>query len=182
MNQGSEQELLIEPGPGIGMVGAFQNPGTTIWNNSAVAWKPFTPTLLNFTLGTNPPPSLSNNSRYLVDGKTVDMIIALKFGSGATWSATDWGIGIPADAGPILDTSGLFNNHGHFGTWSVLDISTGDYHEGNTFFVTGFAQPIRMRVADDIGGIPNTANMRQGVPITFAVGDELYITTRYEKS
>lgn len=169
-------QTLLAEGFGIALSGGFQNPPTRITDDSAGSWFPYTPALVNFTIGSGG----SNKGFALFDGFTLDVRIEIKFGVGATLGATEWGIELPTQAGsPVNQTR--TQGHACMGDWSVFDASAALVYQGGVFFgpplTTGM---LRMRVQDDISAGATTSGMKQGLPINFDVQDELVVIARLE--
>jgi len=172
---------LIAAGGGITLSGSFQDPPTTITDNSALGWLPFTPDTLQFTLG-----NALNSSRYLQndfigDAGTIDVIYAFRFGNTSTWNASEFELGLPSHTlnNPVFSTSDLYALHQIFGHWTLFDSSANLWYEGRTFLgAPGGSHPVRMRWGDDIIG--TNTSLRQGTPITIATNDELVVTLHCE--
>lgn len=172
---GCGASLNLAPNPlftgdnsGIIITGTLQNPGTTITATDATAWRPFTPTTTNFSLG-----NATIDARQLVNGKTIDLLITIKFGGTSTWGAAQFEITPPW---PIYTPGAIPDNVGALGRWSVFDDSAANYREGFIFQTN--AGNIAFRVGDDSGGSITT--MQQGTPITFTSFDELHLQAHYE--
>lgn len=164
----------ISAGPGIDVTGS----GTVaspyvITAHGAKAWVAYTPTLTNFTLGNG-----VNGSRYLLNGKTVDIVVALRFGTTSTFTATAWQISLPAGLTPFFDANTITVGHVR-GRASMKDASASLFYKGDVNLVnTGGA--IRIRFGDDASGIGAAGDVKQGVPFTWANLDELVLMTRFE--
>lgn len=162
----------IDDGPGIILTGT--NP-VVISTQSAQAWTAYTPTLTNFTLGNG-----LNSSRYMLNGKTLDVIVALRFGTTSTFTATEWQISLPAGVTAFFDANLIYVGHSR-GEASMKDASAGSpWFEGDVFLTNTGTGPLRVRFGDDSGGIATTATVKQGVPFTWTTSDELVLKTRIE--
>jgi len=164
----------ISAGPGINVSGA----GTVvspyvITAQSALAWVSYTPTLTNFTLGNG-----VNGSRYLLNGKTVDVVVALRFGTTSTFTATAWQISLPAGLTAFFDPSSITNGHVR-GRCSMKDASAALFYKGEVY-LSNTGGPIRVRFGDDATGIGAAGDLKQGVPFTWTNLDELVLMTRLE--
>jgi len=163
-------ELIAGPGITINTV----DDQHTVTATSALAWQAWTPATTNFTLG-----NAVNASRYLINGKTVDLVFAVRFGTTSTWTATAWEIGMPPACTPYLAPSTLGVGHVR-GRASFKDITAVDQFFKGEVFVSSTGLPLRLRFGDDAGGIGTSGNVRQGTPFTFANGDEIVFSTRLE--
>lgn len=169
-----EANTLIAAGPGINAVGSLDDPGVTLWADAGLAWIPYTPALGQFSLGVGG----VSACKYHLDGKTLDVEVNLRLGTGGTLNAVEWEIGMPAGLVPNLGNA-PGTRHAVEGDWSVFDFSANLFYEGRTFVgVLPSATPLRMRAGDDSGG--NFLTVQQGTPITFAVSDEISATYRLE--
>lgn len=158
----------LTAGAGITITGS--NP-YNISATSATAWTAYTPTLTNLTLGNG-----TNESRYKIVGKTIDVVIALQFGTTSTFAAAQFQIGLPAGITPFLGATQIVINH-VIGVAGVHDNSANLYYSLDPI-ITGNANPISFRFGDDAGGSNN--NVQQAVPITFANLDKLVSRQRFE--
>jgi hypothetical protein len=161
---------LIE-GPGIDIT-----PGepAIIAAESAAAWVTYSPTTVNFTLGNG-----TNASRYLLVGKTIDVIVAFKFGSTSTFGASNWRVGLPAGVAPFFDT--LVISAGHSRGWASLyddSAATQKYWQGQTFIQSGTSTPLGVRFGSASAGTNTEVNST--VPFPWATGDELLLRARFE--
>jgi len=146
--------------------------GTQITAHSALAWVTFTPATTNFTLG-----NALNESRYLLNGKTLDVIYAIRFGTTSTFTATAWRLGLPAGAVPFFGVNTIASQHVH-GFGSLKDASAGTPWFSVEPTIDGNANPVRLRFGDDAGG--TNTNIAQGTPFTFTTSDELVAKMRFE--
>lgn len=161
---------LIE-GVGIDIV---EGEPAEISAESAKAWLTYNPALVNFTLGNG-----FNGSRYLLVGKTLDVLVSLKFGSTSTFGAGAWRIGLPAGVTPYFDS--LLITNGHSRGWASLyddSAATQKYWQGQAFLVSGSATPIGIRFGSATTGTNTEVNST--VPFTWANGDELSLRARFE--
>jgi hypothetical protein len=167
----SAPTCAIDDGPGIILTGT--NP-VVISTQSAQAWTAYTPTLTNFTLGND-----INASRYMLNGKTLDVVVALRFGTTSTFTSTEWQISLPAGVTPFFDVNLIYVGHSR-GEASMKDASAGSpWFEGDVFLSnTGGA--LRVRFGDDSAGIATTAGVKQGTPFTWTTSDELTLKARLE--
>lgn len=172
---GCGQNLNAAPPPlfatdtnGIIITGTQQNPGTTITAVDATAWRPFTPTTINFTVGNG-----DVEARQLVNGKNVDLIITIRFAGSSTWAGAQFEIAPPW---PIYSPGTIKDNIGQLGRWSIFDASAANWREG--FLIQTPGDNIAFRVGDDNSGTNTT--MQQGTPITFTTFDELHLQAHYE--
>jgi len=163
----AEPTCTLVAGAGITIQG-----GDTIQAHSALPWVSFLPTTANFTLGNG-----LNDSRYLLVGKTVDVIIALRFGTTSTFSATQWRIGMPAGTVPFFGPGAIAVNH-VAGAASMRDQSAGSPWFSGETILNNNATPIQVRYGDDAGG--TNSLVMQGVPFTWTNLDELVIRFRTE--
>lgn len=162
-------------GPGIDVTGS--GTALTPWvisSEAAQPWTPYTPTTANFTLGNG-----LNGSRYLLNGKTIDLEVIFSFGTTSTFGASEWQIGFPAGITPYIDPSFL-NIGTTIGFASMFDSSSASpWFEGDVFMrSTGL--PLRVRFGDDAGGISDTSTVRNTIPFTWANGDRLALKLRVE--
>jgi len=172
--------LLVNEGPGTRVDGYFQNPGITISARAGGAWRPFIPSTFSFSLG-----DAELWCRYLLDGKTVDIVYNILFGSTSSWTANEFELAIPSGlTAPLYSTSDLYALHQFVGDWSAFDRTAGLWYEGRAFLGTpsGTSHHIRMRTGDDLGAAGTADSVRQGTPFTFATGDELSVNVRIELS
>lgn len=163
----AEPTCTVTAGPGISVSGS--DP-TLITAHAAATWVTYIPGTTNFTLG-----NAVNASRYRLVGKTVDIIIAIQFGTQSTYTANDWALGFPAGTAPLFDGTGILSGHERSGRGSLKDVSAGSPWFEFEPFLQNQANPIKMRFGDDAGAIASTANVRQGTPFTFTTSDQLVI-------
>lgn len=171
---------LISFGPGINLAGRWQNPPTRVSADGAASWIYFTPVCTNFVLG-----NASVACRYLPDVNAIlggpgvtDILIAIRFGSTSTFTTTKWTIDIPLPLTNAFNTSNLYTDHAQVGDWSVYDASGAIYYEGRTVIADNLGTTIAFRFGDDLGGTNDF--VRNNAFITFAAGDELCATARFE--
>lgn len=172
------QQAEVEPvcelddGPGI-IIDTGTNP-PTISTVSASVWTSYAPTLTNFALGNG-----VDASRYLLNGKTLDVIAAFQFGTTSTFTATEWQISLPTGVTPFFDANLIYVGHSR-GMASMKDASAGSpWFEGDVF-LSNTGGPLRVRFGDDSGGIATTATVKQGVPFTWTTSDQLVLKARFE--
>lgn len=169
----AEPTCEIIAGPGIDVVCAFGQ--CTVTAESALPWVDWTPTVANFTLG-----NAENGSRYLINGKTLDVVFAIRFGTTSTYTTTAWEIGMPGGLTPFFDPNLIMDGHIR-GRVSFKDASAGSpWFKGELFLVSGSARPIRFRFSDDAGGIGASGDVRQNTPFTFTTSDEIVAQARFE--
>lgn len=158
----------VTAGAGILVTG-----GTIISAQSANQWVAYTPTTANFTLGNG-----LNDSRFLLNGKTLDVIVAFRFGTTSTFTATQWRVGLPGVSVPFFGTNTIALNHA-VGFSSMKDVSAvaAPFWSGETI-LTNNALPLSVRIGDDALG--SNAVLLQGAPFTFTTSDELVIRARFE--
>jgi hypothetical protein len=158
----------IAAGAGIQVSGGSPNFISAISGNP---WVAFTPTVANFTLG-----NALNSSRYRLNGKTIDVIWLIQFGTTSTYTATEWGFALPGGAVAFFDANGIMSGHERSGDASLKDVSAGSpWFEAEPVLVNA-ANPVRVRFGDDAGGIAATSMLKQGTPFTFTTGDQLAIS------
>lgn len=162
-------QLIAGPGADI-----TEGEPAIIGSDSAKAWLTYTPALLNFTLGNG-----FNGSRYLLVGKTLDVLVSLKFGSTSTFGASAWRIGLPVGVTPYFDSLFITNGHAR-GQASLYDDSaaTQKYWQGQAFLLSGTSTPIGIRFGSATAGTNTEVNST--VPFTWAAGDELSLRMRFE--
>lgn len=159
-------------GPGIDIDDS--GPTAVISARSAAAWVSYTPTTVNFGLGNG-----TNASRYLLVGKTLDVVVAFKFGTTSTYGASPWRVSLPAGAVPFFDT--LFISSGHSRGWASLyddSAATQKYWQGQVFILNGTATPLGVRFGSATTG--TNTEVSSTVPFTWATGDELIMRARFE--
>jgi len=164
----AEPVCTVTAGAGITVSG-----GTIIAAHSAAQWLTYVPTTANFTLGNG-----LNDSRYLLNGKTLDVIVAFRFGTTSTFTALQWRVGLPAGAVPFFGTNTIALNHSMNFT-SMKDVSAvaAPWFSGQTI-LTNNALPLSVRIGDDASGTNSV--LVQGSPFTFTNLDELVIRARFE--
>lgn len=163
----AEPTCTLVAGAGINIQG-----GSTIEAESALAWTPFTPATTNFTLG-----NALNDSRYLLAGKMLKVLYAIKFGTTSTFTATQWRLGLPAGAVPFFGANAIASNH-VAGLASMRDVSAGSpWFEGEAI-INQNANPVQIRFGDDAVG--TNALVMSTVPFTWANTDELVIRIQLE--
>lgn len=163
----SEPVCTVTAGAGITVGG-----GTVISAHSAAQWVNYVPTTANFTLGNG-----LNDSRYLLNGKTLDVIVAFRFGTTSTFAATQWRIGLPVGAVPFFGTNTIALNHS-MDFASMRDVSAGSPWFSGQTILTSNALPLSVRTGDDALGTNSV--LLQGNPFTFTTSDELVIRARFE--
>lgn len=162
----AEPTCVVTAGAGITVA------GSQISAHSAAAWTTYTPGVTNLVLG-----NALNESRYLLVGKTLDVLIALRFGTTSTFSAAAFRFGLPAGVTPFFGPNTIATQHVH-GFASMRDVSAGSpWFSGEPTLDTN-ANPLRIRFGDDAAG--TNTNVQQGTPFTFTNGDELVIKARFE--
>lgn len=162
----AEPTCTITEGAGIDI------SGTTITAHSALPWVSYLPATTNFTLG-----NALNESRYLLNGKTIDVKIAFRFGATSTFAAAPWQIGLPVGITPFFGPATIASNHVS-GFGSLRDLSAGAPWFTTKPILNGNPNPIQLRFGDDAVGT-NTL-VQQGTPFTFVAGDELTAYLRFE--
>jgi len=155
----------VTAGAGISVIG---NQVTAL---SAAAWTPFVPATTNFTLG-----NAVNESRYLLVGKTLDVLYAIRFGTTSTYTTSQWRIGLPAAAVPFFGPSQVALNHVS-GFGSIKDASASLFYSFEPIVNTN-ANPVQFRFGDDVGG--TNVVVAQNTPIVFTTSDELVARIRLE--
>lgn len=163
----SAPTCTVTAGAGISVSG-----GNTISAQSANQWTAYTPATTNFTLGNG-----LNDSRYLLNGKTIDVIVAFRFGTTSTYTATQWRIGLPAGVVPFFGTNTIALNHS-VGFASMRDVSAASPWWQGEAFLTSDTNPLSVRIGDDAAG--TTSVLLQGAPFTFVNPDELVLRARFE--
>lgn len=162
----AEPTCVVTAGAGITVA------GSQISAHSAAAWTTFTPATTNFTLG-----NALNESRYLLVGKTLDVLYAIRFGTTSTYTATAWRLGLPAATVPFFGANTIASQHVH-GFASMRDASAGTpWFSGEPTLDTN-ANPVRVRFGDD--AVATNTNIAQGTPFTWTTSDELVIKMRFE--
>lgn len=162
----AEPTCTVTAGAGITIV------GNEISAQSALPWTSYTPTMTGLTLGNG-----ISESRYLLVGKTLDVMIALRFGSTSTFTATAWRFGMPAGTVPFLGSTSLASNH-VAGLVSMRDTSSPTPWFSGEAILNVDPNPIQIRFGDDVGAT-NTL-VAQGVPFVWTTSDELVIRFRTE--
>jgi hypothetical protein len=159
----------IIAGPGIDV--ANNGGGSwTITAENALDWKTtWTPNITNLTPG-----NWISESEYLLVGKTLSLLMAVKFGSTTAFpNANPWRIDLPEASIPWFDDLLLTSGH-IIGECSVFDASANQYWKGTAVLDrTDPTHPLTVRFGDDAGAA-NTPLSRT-VPIPFDVNDELVI-------
>lgn len=162
----SAPTCALTAGAGIELTGS--NP-TTVTAISAKPWVAFVPATANFTLGNG-----VNASRYRINGKTIDILYVIKFGSTSTFSTTTWELGFPAGIAPFFD-AGLVSV-GHLrGRGTAKDVSAASPWFELKPYLSNVGLPVRALFGDDNGGIATTSTMKSTIPFTWANNDELTI-------
>lgn len=169
----AEPTCELIAGPGIRIVEGAPGDPATIEALSADAWTSYTPAVTGFTLG-----NASNGSRYLLVGKTLDVLVAFKFGSTSSFTSTPWRVGLPGGVVPFYDT--LFITGGHSRGWASLydDSAANKFFQGQVFLDDGAANPMGVRFGSATSG--TNTQVIDTVPFTWAQGDELVMRARFE--
>lgn len=164
----------IIPGPGIN---ATNNGGGnwTITAQNALDWKTtWTPNITNLTPG-----NWINESEYLLVGKTLSLLMAVRFGSTTSFPNTNtWRIDLPEGSIPWFDDYAnppLTSGH-QIGECTIFDASANEYWKGTVILDrTDPTHPLTVRFGDDAGA--TSPLLTRNVPITggFAQNDELAI-------
>jgi len=162
----AEPTCVVTAGAGIDVA------GSQITAHSAKAWVSYTPATTNITLG-----NALNESRYLLVGKTLDVILAFRFGTTTVFGATAWRFGLPAGLVPLFGANTIAAQHVH-GQAAMRDVSAGSpWWTGKPTIDTN-ANPIRIRFGDDAAA--TNSNVLSTVPFTWANGDELTAKLHFE--
>lgn len=166
----SAPTCVLAAGPGISLSGGSPNTITAL---SASAWTAYTPTTTNVVLG-----NAVNASRYLLVGKTLDVLVAIRFGTTSTYGAAlEWELSLPAALVPQFDA--LFIAAGHVrGRASMFDLSSGSPWFKGEVFLRQTGKAIRIRFGDDAAGSNNS--VRSTVPFVWTTSDELELMARLE--
>jgi len=162
----AEPVCTVTAGAGINVI------GNVLAAHSALPWVSYVPATTNFTLGNG-----LNDSRYLLNGKTLDVLIAFRFGTTSTYTSTQWRIGLPPGLVPFFGTNTIAQNH-VFGLASMRDVSAASPWFSGEVILTNNANPLSVRVGDDSAG--TNGLLWQGVPFTFTTSDELVMKARFE--
>lgn len=166
----AEVAATCELTEGAGILLSGTSP-TIIETISSGSWSSYTPILENFSLGNG-----NNSSAYLLDGKTLDVIILMQFGSTSTFDASPFRVGFPVGVTPYIDDNGILAGHG---LWlaSFFDSSSGLYWQGRAC-VKSQTNPIEFRFGGGTTG--STSLVGPTVPFTWATSDQLTARLRLE--
>lgn len=159
----------LTPGAGIDIDGTEP---AVISAESAKPWVSYTPTTQNFTIGNG-----INVSRYLLVGKTLHGLIGIQFGSTSTFSASAWGLGLPAGVVPHFDFFNITGGHIR-ATASMLDASSGQYWQGKMVLTAGTAFPVQVKFGGSAS--PTNTFVSSTVPFTWDDPDQLFIRFEIE--
>lgn len=155
-------------GPGTIITGT--NP-QTVSSQSAQPWTAFLPTFTNFTLGNG-----TNASRYLLNGKTLDVIYVLQLGTTSAFNANEMTMALPAGTTAFITT--LAAGHNRANASAFDNSSASPWWEGET--VLRGNNQITARFEDDAGGAADAQTLRATIPFTWANLDKLCIQIRLE--
>lgn len=140
-------------------------------------WTTYTPT---WTATTSTNPAIGNgtlNGRYLLIGKTCFVRILVKMGSTTTYgTANAWLFALPFN----WSTTFYPSHHFPFGNAQYWDTSAGSLYAGRVRTSYAYSNKV-------IGIVPNTAGtyvshnaLANNVPFTWATGDIITMTFKYE--
>ena len=131
------------------------------------AWKAWTPTLTNWTVGAN-----AVNAKYIQIGKTVFFRLYWKFGAGAAMGTGAF-FSLPVTSISYPGAAELQV----LGTGSVLDVGTATYGVQVVWSTTTTAM---LQVFGVAATYPTAATFSATVPMTWTSNDELYVSGTYE--
>lgn len=161
--------LTVKDGLVVGGAGAgVSNAGLeTTAGEPGGAWKAWTPTLANWTVGAN-----AVDAKYTLRGKTVHFRLSWKFGAGAAMGAgATFTLPVTSISYPMIAQTQIL------GTGSAFDSGVGPYAVQPVWSSTTVAI---LQVWGAGGTYLSPANFSATVPMTWASNDELFVQGTYE--
>lgn len=173
-----QSQTFVVPGDGISINGHVQDPGIRISAWAAAAWEHFTPS--NSAAGF----SLVNGvdeSRFLYDGKNVDITYTFLFKSLSTFTGGEIQLPLPGGVPAPEMGGGIFADDAVFGMWDLWDSSAQLYYAGSAWFAAQpTSVPVRFRTSGFSQAGSTSQTWRQGAPITMGDGDVFSAWIRLE--
>jgi hypothetical protein len=136
---------------------------------SGGAWTNYTHSITNVTTG-----NALQQSRYLQVGKTLDVMVAVQFGSTTSFSAGRLDVDLPGTLAPKFGGSLVSANHVR-GYGGAYDASAARWFQGYVHATTN-SNPLSMMFKDDSFGTFQWVSNTQ--PFTWTNGDRLVMRVR----